>query len=219
MPAEVPSAVSASRSSAGPQERRKRLLLTALLAWALVATGLLAWLVLKPAGPSQSEVWAANAKTLDRLERDFGFIALDTEEFLATSERNWTWNAVNWAFLSYYTVWNAINAPGGFPAGQPLGFNVTAMCVAAYGYNVLDNNAQIIDQPGIHYAAVHQLGLYQNLSERLSGISGWGLGTDPLTAIGMSNITAAHNLMTALWTTNLTDYYGIGPIVAQECGL
>ncbi len=182
-----------------------------------MSTGALAWLVLKPAGPSPSEIWAADVKTLDRLGRDFTIIALDTEEFLATYDRNWTLNAVNWASLSYYTVADAMNAPGGFPAGEPLGFNATAMCVATYGYNLLNANAQEITYPTVHGAAVAQLGLYQNLSARVP--EALVSGMDPLIAMGPSNVTAVHDLMVTLWTVNLTDYYGMGPVVAQECSL
>ena len=199
--------------------RRKTTLPVALLAWALASTGVLAWLVLRSAGPLRSDVWAADAKTLDRLGQDFGLIALDTGEFLATDEGNWTLNAVSSAFLSYATVLDAIVAPGGFPTGRPLGFSATAMCVAAYGYNLLYSNARDISFPTGHDVAALLVELSRNLSERLSGLSRAGAGIDPLTAIGASNVTAVHDLMTTLWTANLTDYYVIGPIVAQECGI
>jgi len=202
------------------QERRKTILFAVLLVWALVSTGILAWFVFRPEGPTQSEIWAADAKTLGRLETDFGFMVLDTGEYLITNETNWTWNAVNWAYLSYATVSDAVAGPGGFPSGDPLGFNATAMCVAKYGYNWLNNEAHGPGYQTAHSAAAIQLGLYQNLSARLSPIrGGWTPSDDPLIVIGASNVTAIRSLMTALWSANMDVGFGSRPLVSQECGI
>lgn len=204
-----------------PTGRRGKALLVILLVWALAATGTVGWIVFRPAGTSQDEVWASDAAALRMLDRDFGLVALDTSQYIATRDGNWTWNAANWASISWQTVSNATAAPGGFPSGKPLGFNTTAMCVALYGYNHIHLEAitNSSNYPYIVPSAAVQVGLYQNLSARLGLINDWSAGRSPLSVIGTNNVTAIHDLMLALWTANLGVGYGQGPIIFQECGL
>ena len=188
----------------------------AFAVWALVSTGILGWLVLKPSGPSQSETWATDAYTLDGLKRDFDLIAFNTEKYRSTNDTNWTvnaiWrvNAVNWAFVAYYAVRDAVAAPGGFPSGQPLGFNVTAMCVAANGCNF------IIYDPGFRQDVASAWAIYENLSARLPSLFA---GSDPLTIIGASNVSAIHTLMLALWDMYMNPGLGQGSTIANACGI
>ncbi len=206
----------------GPNEqrrtRRRRMLVAALVAWALVATSLLGWITLEPRGPSQDAVWSVDAYALMHLERYLTFVAMDTDRWISTRDFNWTLDAVNWDYVSWETVSNATASPGGFPSGQRLGFNVTGMCVAAYGYNyniVLEVNAP--GGPPVQLAAT-QASLYENLSARLSSIQLWGPGRDPLDAMGEGNVTAIRTLMLTLWTNNQDSARGMGPILTQLCG-
>lgn len=214
MPADPPSTVAVAPNSTESHARRRTILLVVLVVWALISTGILGWLVLNPSGPSQSEIWAADVNTLGHLRQDFGLIALDTEEYLSTNDTNWRLNALDWAFLAYYDVRDAVSARGGFPSGQPLGINTTAMCVAANGYSFITMGG--IWYPGPHQDVATVLGTYENLSARLSSLAA---GRDPLTSIGASNVTAVHTLMTALWNMYMNPDLGQGSTITDACGI
>lgn len=220
MPPETPRATKPAPNSESRHERRNKMLPAALLAWALISTGIAGWMVFQPKGPSQNDIWASDAGTLLRLWRDFGFVALDTNQFLSTRDANWTWNAFNWAALSSEAVGNAAAAPGGFPSGQPLGFNGTAMCVAMQGYNYISNEAASgTDYPYILQAVATQRGIYQNLSARLDQVQYWSDGRDPLSVIGAANVTAIHTLMATLWAANMPVGYSQTGLISMICGV
>ncbi len=203
-----------------PQGRRVARVLVVVLAWALVATGIVGWMVVQPKGPTQSAIWASNAATLRLLTRNFFYVASDTARYLSTLDGNWTWDALNWTYTSRDVVADAILA-GGFASGAPLGLNVTAMCVAAYGYEYLVTIDAVAGYrwPSIFEAAGAQMGVYQNLSARLANVLRVGVGEDPLVAIGADNVTTIHTLTATLWNMNLVANTGYGPIVSELCGV
>ena len=211
----------------GPREgerkqRSRRALVAALLAWALVATGIAGWMSLEPREPSQNDVWGSNGRALGQLARDVLFVASDTSRYLSTLDGNWTWDALNWTVTSEWVTQDAIASPGGFALGGSLGFNATAMCAAAYGYEYLVFFAAHAGQnySSVFQAAAFQMDIYRNLSARLSDfLYLWSEGMDPLAAIGAANVTAVQALMATLWRLNIADIPGYGPIVSLNCGI
>ncbi len=193
-----------------------------MLAWALIATGIVGWMALQPTGPSQNEIWNANGRAIAILTRNFFHVASDTERYLASLDGNWTWDALNWTFASWYVASGAAAAAGSFGSGDSLGLNTTAMCVAAYGYEytVFVEAHAGHNYPTILQAAAAQRDVYQNLSARLANmLDMWGDGEDPLGAIGTANVTAIRVLTSTLWSSNLATGLGFGPSVSQSCGI
>ncbi len=191
------------RPKPAPAQKRPWLLV-ALAAWAVAATGLLAWTLSVPRGPTQAEIWDADGRQLNLMGYYFGFAGQNAAGYLAThndslweNATNWIVAAVNVAYMGTFLV------PGGFPSAEALNLTWTRLQNCAYAGFVY---VHAYDDPSVWsretYVAyfTQAAGIYANLSLALRGA--FAPGVDPLANLGPTKVAFARAQADLLYALN-----------------
>lgn len=182
--------------------------------WALVSTGVAAWILLRPASPTQTDIWRSDEYLLGLLGSDFQRTAQSLAQLVLTHDRNWSLAAEEWVENARALIGHAPDDPGGFPSALALGFNATGMCVASGILEALDQQfASGYFYPSNLAEAEGQRSAYENLTTRMEVVRiGLKPGENPLDTLGTADVTAIHQLLTSMWSAAfaasfLTPYY------------
>lgn len=171
-------------------------------------------MLLRPASPTQTDIWRSDEYLLGLLGSDFQRTAQSLAQFLLSHDRNWSLEAERWVANAGAIIGHAPDDPGGFPSALALGFNATGMCVAS---GILEALYQQIGPGSIYPSDLAEMegqrSAYENLSTRMEVVRiGFNPGENPLDTLGTANVTAIHQLLSSMWSAAfaasfLTPYY------------
>jgi hypothetical protein len=176
------------------RSRRTQVLLALLTAWALFASGLLAWQAISPGlAPA---VWDSDATILQ--DAHFGFSNADyvLGEYLTTQQWRWGDQGVRWIEEIFGVVRRGESSPAGFPSGTTLNLTLVnlgcSLSGMSYVVRVLRDypsawNATVWNSTLTYRGYVSQTEqVYANVSMSLSGVH--PTGRDPLAQIGPAGV-------------------------------
>ncbi len=192
-----------SRPDARPTGKG-RWLVVVLAGWAVVATGLLAWTVTLPRGPTAAEVWQADASQLMLMGYYFESASHNTAGYVDTHNDSLWENATNWIVAAINVgVIGERYGPGGFPSARALNLTWTRLQDCAYTGFVkvhVYNDVSVWDRADYRDYFAQTAGIYGNLSQAIRGP--YASGVDPLTALGPAGVAFVETQASLLYALN-----------------
>lgn len=168
------------------------ILIALLMTWAVLATGVLGWIITAPRGPSPATIWDSDARVLGQLGLVFGLTRNSLLHWIVTGNRTFGLDALNLSVAASDVAATADKyGPGNFPSGTVL--NLTASMLycdyAGLFYQVAGSGAPGAGAPQVGSEIWIISGLYGNISDLLYNRLAWG-GQDPLSQLGAQRVTA-----------------------------
>lgn len=193
--------------------------LVVIVAWAVVATGALGWILSTPAGPAPSDIWDSDGWLLAQLGWSTGSAGVALSSYLATHNQTAGADALNWTVQAESTVsYGQLHGPGGFPSSITLNLTVPVLLCTYTGLFVvighLNMDAAGWTDPSVNPYLRSIADAFQNVTGQLRFAAGGGTTEDPLASMGPARIASVRENATELFV--LSQPFGQG-ISGSRC--
>ncbi len=172
-----------------------------------------------PSGPAPSVIWDSDGWLLAQLDWSTGSAAAALSSYLATHNRTFGADALNWTVQAESTVrYGQLHGPGAFPSSVTLNLTVPVLLCTYNGLFVVVSRLNTVavgwTDPSEELYIRSIADAFQNVSDQLRFAAGGGAAGDPLMPMGAARIASVRENATALFVLSLPFAQVIG---ASEC--